>query len=246
MKIKQQEAWDNSGLQIGDFNNDISNIMLTLDMDLEALDYAINNNIDLIITHHPFFFSPIKSVDFSTYEGEIIRGMIINGISLYSMHTSFDMADYGVNTKLAEILNINNYDVLHPVGRDLSGYGGIGNIEPINLVEYAKRVKLQLKAEHIKLYCKDQKKVIENVAFCGGSGSEFIEDAIQKKADVYITGDIKYHQAQTALQNNLCIIDAGHYYTEYHAMKNIKDVLNGLEELNVCILEKNTVKEFII
>lgn len=220
--------------------------MLTLDIGLDAVDYAVKNNIDLIITHHPFLFSTLKSIDFNTYEGKITRELILGGINLYSMHTNFDMADYGVNSKLAEKLNIADYRVLHAVNSDSSGYGGIGNIEPVNIVEYAKKVKLQLNAEHVKLYCNDDKKVIKNVAFCGGSGSEFIEDAIQKEADVYITGDIKYHQAQTALQNNLCIIDAGHYYTEYHSLDNIKCVLDKIEELNVYLSEKNTVKELII
>lgn len=220
--------------------------MLTLDIDLDAVAYAVKNDIDLIITHHPFLFSTLKSIDFNTYEGKITRELVINDINLYSMHTSFDMADYGVNRKLAEKLNIDNYHVLHAVNNDLSGYGGIGNIEPVNIVEYAKKVKIQLNAEHIKLYCKDDKKIIKKVAFCGGSGSEFIEDAIRKEADVYITGDIKYHQAQTALQNNLCIIDAGHYYTECHSLESIKNVLNKVSGLNVYILEKNTVRELII
>lgn len=249
MKIKPQESWDNSGLQIGSLNKNIKNIMLTLDMNSYVLKYAVNNNIDLIITHHPFLFSGVKSIDFNTYEGSVIKEMIINDISLYSMHTSFDMATYGVNHKLAEKLNIVDYHVLHEVNIDLSGYGGIGTIdaiEPVNIVEYAKIVKEQLNADHVKLFCNDEKKSVKRVAFCGGSGSDFIDDAIQKKADVYITGDIKYHQAQTALRNNLCIVDAGHYYTEYHAITLIKDVLDKIGELNIVILENNTVREIII
>ena len=244
--MKLQESWDNSGLQIGDYNNDIKNIMLTLDINLEVLRYAINNKVDLIITHHPFLFSTIKSIDLNTYEGKIIQSIITNNINLYSMHTNFDMADMGVNSKLAEILNIENYKVLHVVNSDNSGYGGIGNIKPKNIIDYAKEVKSLLNTEKIKLYCNDDKKLIQKVAFCGGSGSDFIEDALQMKADVYITGDIKYHQAQTALNNNLCIIDAGHYYTEYHSLKYVKDILNKIDELNVDIFEKNIVKEFFI
>lgn len=244
--MKTQEPWDNSGLQIGDYENDIRNIMLTLDIDIESVDYAINNNIDLIITHHPFLLSGLKSIDFSTYEGKVIRKLIKNNINLYSMHTNFDMADMGVNNKLAERLHINNYKVLHIVNTDNSGYGGIGTVKPQNIIDYAKEVKVLLNVDQIKLYCNDHKKVISNVAFCGGSGSEFIDDAIQKNADVYITGDIKYHQAQSALQNNLCIIDAGHYNTEYKSMENINNLLVKVQGLNVIILEKNTVKEFII
>lgn len=246
MKIKAQESWDNSGLQIGNLNDDITNIMLTLDIDSNSIEFAIKNNVQLIITHHPFLFSNIKSIDFNTYEGSIIQKLIKNNVNLYSMHTSFDMADLGVNQKLAEKINIDKYDVLHIANKDLSGYGGIGNIEPINIIDYAKMVKKNLKAEHIKLYCNSNDKTIKRVAFCGGSGSEFINDAIEKNADLYITGDIKYHQAQEALNNNLFIIDAGHFYTEYHSMENIKNILKNKKELNVILLEQNTVKEQII
>lgn len=246
LKLKQQEAWDNSGLQIGNKNNDIKNIMLILDIDFETVEYAVNNNIDLIITHHPFLFSTIKSIDYNTYEGKMIQVLIKNNINLFSMHTNFDAAEMGVNQRLAEKLNINNYDVLHVVNSDGSGYGGIGHIEKKNIIEYAKEVKSLLNAEYVRLYCNCEEMEVKKVSFCGGSGSDFIEDAINKNADVYITGDIKYHQAQRALQNNLCIIDAGHYSTEYCSLENVKNVLEKNKNLNVMLLNKNTVKELII
>lgn len=245
MELKPQEAWDNSGLQIGDYNDDINNIMLTMDVDQKIIECAIYNNVELIITHHPFLFSGLKSIDFSTYEGKLIRNMINNNINLYSMHTNYDMAAFGVTYQLSEILGIKTYDVLHVVNPDGSGYGGIGFIEHINIVEYAKKVKKLLNADHVKLYCNDNDKTIHKAAFCGGSGSEFIKDAIAMEADVYITGDIKYHQAQYALQNNLCVIDAGHYNTEYQSLHSIKNILEKAG-LNVNITEVNTVKEIII
>lgn len=244
--MKPQESWDNSGLQIGMLNSNIKNIMLTLDIDYEAVEHAVKNNIQLIITHHPFLFSSLKSIDYSTYEGRIIRELILNNINLYSMHTNFDMADKGVNHRLAEKLNIGVYETLSISGADGAGYGGIGSISTRNIIEYASEVKERLNTGHLKLYCNDKSRSVERVAFCGGSGSEFINDAISKGADVYITGDIKYHQAQSALQNNLCIIDAGHYYTEYHSMRVIEQVLNCYNELNVSVLERNTANEIII
>lgn len=233
-------------MQVGDFNNDIKNIMLTLDAGCETVDYAISSSTDLIITHHPLLFSPVKSINYGTYEGKIIRELITHNINLYSMHTSFDMAELGVGRKLAEKLMIEKYDVLHAVNKDNSGYGGIGNIKPENIVEYANKVKNMLNAEHIKLYCGDEGRIISRVAFCGGSGSEFIGDAITKGADLYITGDIKYHNAQAALQNNLCIIDAGHYYTEYHSLENIEKALAKIKEIKVTLFENNNVKELVI
>lgn len=220
--------------------------MLILDIDFETVEYAVNNNIDLIITHHPLLFSTLKSIDFNTYEGKMIQTLIKNNINLYSMHTNFDSAELGVNKKLAEKLNIKDYDVLHVLYNDNSGYGGIGYIEPKNIVEYAKEIKKLLNTEYVKLYCNNRDRIISKVSFCGGSGSDFIIDAINKGADVYITGDIKYHQAQMALQNNLCIIDAGHYKTEFYSLENIKCILEKNHDLNVLLLDKNTVKELII
>lgn len=220
--------------------------MLTLDIDEVLVEQAVNENIDLILTHHPFIFSGLKSIDFNTYEGNIIQKLIKNNINVYSMHTSFDMADAGVNQKLAQKLGIQNYETLKIINKDLSGYGGVGDIKSIKIKEYAQEVKNKLNAQYIKLYCKDNNKEIKRVAFCGGSGSDFIWDAIEKKAQVYITGDIKYHQAQTALNNNLCIIDAGHFNTEYHSLENVRDVLINTKELHIILIEKNFVKEQII
>lgn len=220
--------------------------MLTLDIDEIIVEQAVNEQIDLIITHHPFIFSGLKSIDFNTYEGRIIQNLINNNINLYSMHTSFDMADAGVNQKLASKLGIQNYETLKIINQDLSGYGGVSDINPVKIEDYAKEVKNNLNALYIKLYCNDSNRVVKRVAFCGGSGSDFINDAIEKKADVYITGDIKYHQAQTALNNNLCIIDAGHFNTEYHSLENVRDVLINTRELHIILIEKNSVKEQII
>jgi len=228
VKLKEHESWDNSGLQIGSMKGNINKIMLTIDINKEGVKQAIQEKVDLIITHHPFFFNTIKKIDFDTYDGEIIEMLIKENINLYSMHTSYDMAEKGVTYNLAQKLNISDYQVLHPV----------------NIIDYAKFVKETLEAEGVKLYCNDEK-TVKRVAFCGGSGSEFIGDAIKQNADVYITGDIKYHQAQEAVKDNLCIIDAGHYNTEVHSMETIMEVLGktGMEIINY---KKSTSGEIII
>ncbi|NLJ57492.1 MAG: Nif3-like dinuclear metal center hexameric protein [Tissierellia bacterium] len=245
LKLKQQESWDNSGLQIGEESSNTNKIMLTLDLDMEAVKLALKENVNLIITHHPFFFGSIKRIDLNSYDGKIIKELITNNINLYSMHTNYDMAEKGVNDNLARKLKIKEYQILHPVNMDGSGYGGIGEIDPVNIVDYAKKVKELLKANSVKLYCDDYEKNVKRVAFCGGSGSEFIQDAINLKADVYITGDIKYHQAQTAMKNNLYLIDAGHFDTEIHSMDKLKEVLTKTN-LEIIMYKKNTVAEMVI
>jgi dinuclear metal center YbgI/SA1388 family protein len=244
VKLKEHESWDNSGLQIGSKKGNINKIMLTIDINKEGVKQAIQEKVDLIITHHPFFFDNIKKIDFDTYDGEIIEMLIKENINVYSIHTSYDMAEKGVTYNLAQKLNILDYNVLHPVSLDNSGYGGIGEVAPIKITEFAEFVKEALGADYVKLCCNDDK-TVKKVAFCGGSGSEFIEDAIKSKADVYITGDIKYHQAQEAVKNNLCIIDAGHYNTEVHSMDTVMEALRktGLEIIN---FKKNMTAEKII
>lgn len=245
LKIKAQESWDNSGLQVGSLKSNIKKIMLTLDLSLDALIEAVKEKVDLIITHHPLFFSSIKKIDLDEYDGKIIETLIKNNITVYSMHTSYDMAEQGVNSSLAGKLNITDYETLHPINIDSSGYGGIGEINPINIIDFSKNVKESLKATNIKLYSTNDDKTVKRVAFCGGSGSEFIEDAIRLHADVYVTADIKYHQAQMAIKNNLCIIDAGHYNTEVHSMEIIKEVLEKTN-LHVLLHNVNMTNERII
>lgn len=247
LKLKNPEKWDNSGLQIGDLNNHIKKTMLILDIDESSVKFAIDNNIDLIITHHPFMFNPIKSIDYNTYDGKIIRNLIINNINVYSMHTNLDMADYGVNYELASRLGIKKYDVLHVVNElDGSGYGGISDINTANIIEYANTIKSKLNCKTLKVFCDNEKKTIKKIAFCGGSGNDFIEDAINKGADLYITGDIKYHEAQHALKHNLSLIDAGHFFTEYHSLKKVQNILIEYTTIDTVLIERNTVPEIIL
>ena len=245
LKLKKQEPWDNSGLQIGQKEVNINKIMLTLDMNMDVLETSIKENVGLIITHHPFFFDSIKKIDLDEYDGKIIKSIIENNISLYSIHTSFDMADIGITYALAEKLGISDYKVLHPVDINNSGYGGVSNISPINIIDFAKQTKKSLKIKNVKLYSTGNDRIVKRVAFCGGSGSEFIEDAIKLNTDVYVTSDIKYHQAQMAVKNNLCIIDAGHYNTEIHSMEILKEILEKTN-LEILLYNKNMTNEQII
>lgn len=246
LKLKNQESWDNSGMQIGSLNSDIKTVMLTLDADKRAVAYALENKADLIISHHPFFFGSVKSIDFDSYDGSIVKMIINSGMNLYSMHTSLDMAEEGVTTAIAQKLGIEDYLVLHKVNDDGSGYGGFGTVKETNIREFALMVKKSLDLDYVRLYAPDEDITVNKAAFCGGSGSEFILDALLLEADVYITGDIKYHQAQDALKNNLCIIDAGHFGTECPALIALKEALLKNTDLNVLIYGNNTVKEIII
>lgn len=245
-KLKGQEKWDNSGLQIGNLDSDITGVLLALDVTEEALDVAKNKGFNLIITHHPFFFGNLNKIDITTYKGRIIRKALLENINIYSMHTSLDMAETGVNSALAKEIGLNTFEVLNIQSSEpIFGYGGIADISEVMIDKYAEYVKECLDCKQVKLYTNNRSKVITRVAFCGGSGSDFIDDAISKKADVYITGDIKYHDAQYALQNGLDIIDAGHFYTENIVLKSLNDVLTS-NNLSTYMFTQNLVKELYI
>lgn len=110
--LKIAEKWDNVGLQLGSYQNPVRKIMVSLDLDQEVLTQALDQQVDLIITHHPLFFNPIKSIQYDTPQGKIISQMIKNNISLYSAHTNLDSASQGLNQYLAEKLGLLDIQLL--------------------------------------------------------------------------------------------------------------------------------------
>ena len=249
LKLSNQESWDNSGLQIGNYNDEVNGIVLALDLSEDVIDFSIKEKANLIITHHPFLFTGIKCIDIDTLQGRLISTIIKNNITVVSLHTSLDGATNGMTRELAKKLNCNDYTLLHENYIDESnnavGFGGIGYVEKSTIKKYANLVKENLNCDAVKVYSDDLNKDVYKVAFCGGSGADFISDAVKKLADVYITGDIKYHDAQYALNNKLSIIDAGHFYTENVIIDKLYEIL--LPKIkNLKKYTKNTVNEHIL
>ncbi|QSX06828.1 Nif3-like dinuclear metal center hexameric protein [Sedimentibacter sp. zth1] len=248
LMLQEQEKWDNSGLQIGNYNQSVSGILLTLDITEECVDKCIESNCNLIISHHPLIFTSLKNIDVSTCNGRIIQKLLKYDISAYSMHTSLDLALNGVNESLADALGLKRTSNLIDINKNCAnkiGYGGIAKIESINIIEYAEIVKEKLMCKNVELYCNNVEKKISTIAFCGGSGANFIQNAILNNADVYITGDIKYHDAQFALNNNLAIIDAGHYNTERVVLDKLYEILFKKIK-NIQVYDKNFVNKVIL
>lgn len=248
--IKDAEEWDNSGLQIGNVDDEITGILLTLDLSEEALDIAIQKGLNLIIAHHPFIFTPLKNIETTSSKGRIIKKIINNNINIFTMHTNLDIATEGVNYALAKAIGIKKYEILkemNVLNGETLGYGGISEIEECSIYEYAEKIKQYLMCPYIKVHCKDSLKMVKKIAFCGGSGSSFISDAVKEHADLYLTGDINYHDAQYAQEFDLAIIDAGHFYTELPILKEMNKHLKNInEKIKIEMFTKNTVSEMII
>lgn len=246
------DNWDNTGFQIGSEEKDIKDILIALDLDEYTLKIAIEGKFDLIITHHPIIFKPLNSIISTNPKEKLILDIIKNDIAVYNAHSNLDLAIGGVSDELAKVLNINNASILKEVSnKEINGvtkeygYGRIGEIDEISLKCFIKMLKQKLDIENLVLYG-DIDKTIKTVALCGGSGSEFIEDAVKKKADIYITGDIKYHEAQYAYEMDLALIDVGHFHSENIILPVIKKYLEKrFKSLNIEIIMEQSLPQKI-
>lgn len=206
------ESWDNVGLMIGDKNQDVKKILVALDGTSQVIDEALEIGADMIITHHPFIlFQKMKSINKDNVFGEKIYSLIQNNISIFSAHTNLDSVDEGINDVLANLFNLENTEKLD----EESGLGRIGDLKsPIKLEDFAHKIEETLKTNNLLRLVGNKEKDIKRVAVCGGSGASFISLAKSKGADLYITGDVKFHEAQDAQDLNLALADVTHYSGE--------------------------------
>lgn len=202
--VELAENWDNVGLLVGNKEREVHKILVMLDFDEQGMEEALEVGADMIITHHPAIMYKLATITDPLY-----LKLIENKISLCSMHTNLDSADQGVNQVLAETLGLSN---IEPI--DFDGlYGRTGYVDECTLGEFIQTVKLALDIEHVR-YVGNKRNTVCKVAVVGGGGADFIPNAKIAGCDVYVTADIKYHQAQMAQKIGLNVIDAGHFETE--------------------------------
>ena len=344
-------AWekDNVGLQIGDKNNKVTKILVTLDVTKQIINEAIAQKVELIVSHHPLLFRPPPAIIASDPVGELVLRLAEHKIALFSAHTNLDFAQGGVSFTLAEILGLQNIQFLTPLKQSLAkivvfvpeghvehvihamthaGAGVIGKYSTCSFgskgtgsfygseasnpflgnrgnVEFVEETRLEmivprasvsgavaaLKAVHpyeepaydiyfiensnpnfgigaigilpkpqpLKYFLKSIKQslgagtlrytgtqahTIQTVAVCGGAGSDLLPDAINAKADAFVTSDVRYHAFQKA-EETIALIDAGHWETEHVILKPIADRLRSAaraarKPLTVFITKHNT------
>lgn len=235
------ETWDNIGFQVGDESMRVNKILIALDIDHRVVKKAIDEDYHMIITHHPFIFNGVKHITNLDYDGKILMDLIKNDIIIYNAHTNLDQTISGVNEELGKLFQLKDSEIIvENEENDKYGYGKVGNINKIKLEDYIYEIKRILDVERVTVYG-DIEKEIERVALIGGSGASFIEDVALTGADLFITGDIKYHDAQKAEKLGLTLVDAGHFHTEKVVLPVIKEQLKELEEdLTLSIYEKSS------
>lgn len=212
--LELQADYDNAGLICGDPFQDISSALITLDVTEEVVDEAITTSCQLIISHHPLSLKGFKHI---TPQSNISRALIKaikNDIAIYSAHTNIDAIQEGVSGRMALKLGMEDCNILSPnSSHPNTGFGMVGNLkEPMDAYQFLNFVKKVFEVPTIR-YTNIQIGNISRVALCGGSGSSLTLDAIASGADIYISGDFKYHDFFMA-ENRIIIADIGHYESE--------------------------------
>lgn len=208
--------WDNIGLLVGREDKEIQKIYIALDATDEAIEEAIANGADMLLTHHPMIFKGMKRVTQEDFIGRRIIRLIQNDISYYAMHTNFDVM--GMADLAADYLGISDTRVLEITSVSETGEEGIGRYgslkKEMTVRECCEEVKQAFSLENVKVFGNLERKV-KTAAISPGSGRSVISNALQAGVDVLITGDIDHHEGIDAVAQKLTVIDAGHYGVEH-------------------------------
>ncbi|MBQ3006197.1 MAG: Nif3-like dinuclear metal center hexameric protein [Clostridia bacterium] len=233
--FEEQCEWDNSGLLVGNPCREISKIGVVLDITADAVRYAAANGIELIVSHHPVIFRPVKTF----LEGDVSYLLAKNGISAICAHTSLDRANGGVNDVLAETLGFRN-----PV--PLAAEGESAMIRKVIIEETEANELAMLVADRLStgVQVADCGNRIDTVALCGGAGGDFIHAVAESGCDAYITGEAKHHEFLAAHELGVTLIAAGHFETENPVVAALAEKIADAFDCEVEVIPQKSPVEY--
>lgn len=221
-----QESYDNSGLVVGHYDDEAKSALLCVDITEEVMDEAEALGANLVISHHPIIFDPIKKLNGANHVQRIVERAVRRGIALYACHTNLDNVKGGMSYRLAQELGVDNLEVLAPCSPQGSGNGTgvIGELATkMDVEEFIVHMKKVLGLKVVR-----HSDILPgeacSVAVCTGSGASLIEIAAQAGADIYIAADFKYNDFFRA-DRRLTICDIGHFESEYCAIDLLYDII---------------------
>lgn len=219
--LRLQEEWDNSGFCIGDGNSEVHKALVGFDCTPALIEEAVETGADMVITHHPLIFGGIKKISMATETGRTIIGAIRNGITVYACHTNMDKVPGGVSGRTASCIGLQNVRVLDS-DADGNGLGIIGELpSAMPAVAFLQLMKERLGLDTVR-HSRLPETPVSTVALCGGAGRSLIGLARKAGADVYVSGDISYHDFYAP--DGMMIADIGHFESE----AKIIDVICGI------------------
>ena len=222
--FSEAEEYDNCGLLIGDSGSEVRRCLLALDVTAQVIDNAVRLGAELIITHHPVIFHPLKKLSSEDPAFQCVQ----NGIAVISSHTCLDKAAGGVNDALADALGLRDTEILNVEGVNSAGeeysYGRVGVLsEPTDMAGFLKRVKTALGANGLRYH--NAGRPVYRVASVGGSGGSMLEYAAAKDCDTFVTSDIKYDVFLAAKEMGINLIDGDHFCTENTVVAPLADFI---------------------
>jgi len=219
------EDWDNVGLLVGDRGNRAGRVMTCLSVTPVTAAEAIEENAELIVTHHPIPFRPLKRLTGDTTTGRLLLELIAAGIAVYSPHTAFDSAREGINQRLADGLHLRGITPLVPHDEGL-GAGRWGWLaDPLSLEQLADRVKQFLSIERLQLVG-DPARTVRTVAVACGAAGEFLPAVCQTGCDCMLLGEVRFHTCLEAEAAGMGLLVAGHFASERFAVECLAEVLS--------------------
>lgn len=216
--VRLAQPNDNVGLLVGQPEWRGNTILVALDVDAQTVAQAIAVKADMIVAHHPVIFSPLNRIN-----DPLLLQLMQNSIGVYAAHTNLDTTKGGVNDVLAQRLGLRRIKPL-PLEADSPLSARVGVVESAPFSAFLQGVKDALSAPGLR-YVGDLQATVRTVGVLGGSGGDYMAQVHQAGCDVYVTADVKYHQAQQAVQLGLSVVDGGHFETEFPVCQRVVDYL---------------------
>lgn len=210
--------WDNCGLQVGDWRSDVDKILVALDATPSVISEAAEKGCQLVVTHHPLLFNPVRQIVASSPAYLAVR----SGLSVISAHTNYDLAPQGVNTQLAAAVGLTDLTLLPTVGNE-PAIGLVGTLpQPMTASEFGRHLA---KVLGVTPRYNPLEKTITRVALCGGSGGDQVAAGQAAGCDAFLTGEARHHEFLAAHAMGVVMFDGTHYATEALAMPYMADYL---------------------
>ena len=226
--LSLQESYDNSGLIVGRMEDEVHGVLLAVDVTEEVLDEAEREGCDMIITHHPIIFHPMKRFNSANYVERCVERAIRRGIALYACHTNLDSTPNGMSWRVGSMVGLGEMSVLEPRRDDpMAGFGVVGILpRPESALAFMQRVKSIFEVGAVRYSdIPSEDAMVRRVAICTGAGGSLIDMALRAEVDIYITADLRYNDFMRG-EGRMILADIGHFESEFCAINIINDVLS--------------------
>lgn len=239
------EKWDHCGLQVGNPHAEVDRVLVALDVSSRTIEEATRLRCQAVVTHHPLIFRPMAAIREDEFPGVLVSRVIRGHLNLIAAHTNLDIAREGTNDRLCALMGLQGTVSL---GAGASGDAdgaplGIGRVgslrQAVPLLDLARRLGGALGGVKVKVVG-DPERSIQRIAVCTGSGGSLLELALSEGVDAYVTGDIKYHEGQRAVEEGLALLDVGHFASEHIIVHPLAEYLLKCsleQEANLEVLE---------